>query len=259
MTAPLAWLRKPGGRPFVAAHRGLSAAAPENTLAAFRLALEAGVDMLELDVHLTRDDRVAVIHDRTLQRTTTGNGPVRSYTSAEISALDAGSWFDPRFASARVPLLEEVIALAAGRCWLNVELKSHRFHREPPEPYAHRVVDVVRTHNAIDRVIFSSFDAELVRAIRRVAPGAATGVLYNWHRDILRMPSAIAARCGASAFICSWTELTKRRLDDAKDAGLAVAVYTVNDPEEALRQADRGVDLLISDAPDRILKALSAR
>ncbi len=259
MTVPLALLRRPDSRPFVAAHRGLSAAAPENTLAAFRLAIEAGVDMLELDVHLTREGRVAVIHDRTLQRTTTGNGPVRSYTSAEISSLDAGSWFDPRFALERVPLLEDVIALAAGRCWLNVELKSHFLHREVPGFYARRVVDVVRSHNALDQVMFSSFDAELVHAIRAESPEATTGVLYNWHRDLWRPPSAIAARCGASAFICSWTELTRRRFDDAKAAGLAVAVYTVNDPEEACRQADRGVDLVISDAPDRILKALAAR
>lgn len=259
MIPPLAWLRQGGSRPFVAAHRGLSAAAPENTLAAFRLALEAGVDMLELDVHLTRDHRVAVIHDRTLQRTTTGNGPVRAYTSAEIAALDAGSWFDPRFSAEGVPLLEDVIALAAGRCWLNVELKSHRFHREHPDAYARRVVDVVRTHAALDRVCFSSFDGELVKCIRTVEPRATTGVLYNWHRDFWRSPSAIAARCDASVFICSWTELTRQRLADAKAAGLGVAVYTVNDSEEALRQADRGVDLLISDAPDRILKALAAR
>lgn len=259
MTVPLALLRKRDQRPFVAAHRGLSTAAPENTLAAFRLALEAGVDLLELDVHLTRDERVAVIHDRTLQRTTTGNGPVRSYTSAEISSLDAGSWFDPRFALERVPLLEEVIELAAGRCWLNVELKSHLLRRERPHLYARRVVEVVRSHNALDQVIFSSFDAELVRAIRDESPEATTGVLYNWHRDIWHLPSAIAARCGASAFICSWSELTERRFEDARAAGLAVAVYTLNDSEEALRQADRGVDLLISDTPDRILKALAAR
>lgn len=259
MTGPLRLLRRPGERPLVVGHRGLSASAPENTIAAFRLALDAGADLLELDVHLTRDERVVVIHDRTLQRTTTGNGPVRSYALSEIATLDAGSWFDHRFASERVPLLDDVIALAAGRCWLNVELKSHRFAREVPESYARRVVDVVRSHGALEQVFFSSFDGELVRSIRTVEPAATTGVLYNWHRDLWRSPSTIAARCQASAFICSWTELTRRRLEDARSSGLAVAVYTVNDVDEALRLADRGVDMLISDAPDRILKAFASR
>lgn len=259
MNAPTSWRRKPGDRPFVVAHRGLSAAAPENTLAAFRLALEAGADVLELDVHLTRDERIAVIHDRTLQRTTTGNGPVGAYTSTEIAAFDAGSWFDPTFASERVPMLDDVLVLTAGRCWLNIELKSHWFDRVPPETYVRRVVDVVRSHGALERVCFSSFDGDLVKRIRALEPGAVTGVLYNWHRDFWRVPSAIAERCNASIFICSWTELTRRRLADAKAAGLGVAVYTVNDPDEAIRQAERGVDVLISDAPDRILQALAAR
>jgi glycerophosphoryl diester phosphodiesterase len=241
------------------AHRGLSATAPENTRAAFLRALDEGADAIELDVHLTRDDRVAVIHDRTLQRTTTGNGPVRSYSSAEIAMLDAGSWFGPEFSSERIPLLEDVLALSAGRCWINVELKSHFFAREVPEHYARRVVEVVKTSGMLDRVLFSSFDRSLVESLRAVEPAATTGVLYNWHWDLWRTPSAIAARSGASAFICSRTELTDRRLHDARAAGLSVAVYTVNDPEDALRQADRGVDVLISDAPHVILRALATR
>ena len=259
MNDPLRILRPAGTRPFVVAHRGLSAAAPENTLAAFRLALDAGVDALELDVHLTRDDRVAVIHDRTLQRTTTGNGAVRSYTSNEITAFDAGSWFDPRFSSERVPLLEDVFALAGARCWYNIELKSHRLFREAPLHFAKTVIDVVRSNGMLGRVLFSSFDPDLIRAIRTVELAAVAGVLYNWHRELFRSPSSIAGRCAASAFICSWTELTPRRLADAKTAGLAVAVYTVNDPDEARRLSAQGVDVLISDAPDVLLKALAAR
>lgn len=259
MTGQLRLTRKPGQRPSVVAHRGLSATAPENTLAAFLSAIDAGVDAIELDVHVTRDDRVVVIHDRTLQRTTTGNGPVRSYTSAEIAAFDAGSWFDPQFASERVPHLAEVLALAKGRCWVNVELKSHFLAREVPSAFARKVIDVVNAFEMLDHVLFSSFDSRLLESLKVAEPRATTGVLYNWHWDLWRTPSAIAARSSAAAFICSRTELTDRRLRDAKAAGLAVAVYSVNDPEDAHRQADRGVDLLISDAPHVILKALSAR
>jgi glycerophosphoryl diester phosphodiesterase len=228
-------------------------------MAAFRRAIEAGADALELDVHLTRDDRVAVVHDRTLQRTTTGNGPVRSYAAAELSAFDAGSWFHPQFSEERVPLLEDVLTLASGRCWVNVELKTHIVDHGPREIFARRVIEVVRSCGMLDRTYFSSFDARLVRTLRSVESSATTGVLYNWHWDLWRRPSVIAARCGASAFICSRTELTDRRLHDAKAAGLSVSVYTVNDPAEAVRLADRGVDLLISDAPDVILAALGSR
>lgn len=241
------------------AHRGLSSQAPENTLAAFRRAVDAGTDMLELDVHLTADDRVAVIHDRTLQRTTTGNGAVRSYTSREISELDAGSWFDPEFSAERVPMLETVLALAFGRCWLNVELKSHAFHRERPGVLERRVLDAVRNGGMLDRTIFTSFDHRLVRGIRDVEPSAVTGILYNWHTNLFRSPSVIASRCGASVFICSSSQLSPAFLRDARVAGLAVSVYTVNDPQEALRLADRGVDGIISDAADVVRAALVAR
>ncbi|MEK6649391.1 MAG: glycerophosphodiester phosphodiesterase family protein, partial [Bacteroidota bacterium] len=181
MTAPLRIHRDSGAPPFVTAHRGLSSQAPENTLAAFRRAVEAGADMLELDVHLTADDRVAVIHDRTLQRTTTGNGGVRSYTSGEISEFDAGSWFDPEFTTERVPMLEDVLAVARDRCLLNVELKSHAFHQERPGIFERRVLDAVRNGGMLDRTIFTSFDHRLVRGIREVEPSAVTGILYHWH------------------------------------------------------------------------------
>ena len=113
-------------RPLLIGHRGYPARYPENTLAAFTGAMDAGCDMIELDVTLTRDRRVVVIHDDTLDRTTNGSGSVRDRTVEEIRRLDAGSWFDPRFAAERVPLLDEVIALTAGRCMLNIEIKDER-------------------------------------------------------------------------------------------------------------------------------------
>lgn len=259
MNGPIRIARQPGDRPLVAAHRGLSAAAPENTLAAFRLALEAGADVLELDVHLTRDDRVAVIHDRTLQRTTTGNGRVRNYTSTEIAVFDAGSWFDHRFASERVPMLDEVLRLARDRCWVNVELKSHLVSRESPAQVVHHVLEVVRDLRMLDRVLFSSFDPGVLRILKQFEPTATTGSLYTWHRDLFRSPSQIAAIGEASVFICSRSELTDRRLRDAREAGLAVAVYTVNDPAEAVHLAKRRVDMIISDTPDQVLRALTTR
>lgn len=251
--------REPGSPTLLIAHRGLSSRAPENTLAAFARAIDAGADMLELDVHLTLDERVAVIHDRTLQRTTTGNGAVRSYSSHEISQFDAGSWFDPRFASERVPMLEDVLALARGRCQVNVELKHHFFHREPPGLFERLVLDVVRRSEMLDQTLLSSFDRQIVRTVRTLEPAATTGILYHWQRDLFGRPSEIAATCGASAFICSVSQLSAATLQDARAAGLAVAVYTVNDPSEALRLSALGIDAIISDAVDVVRSSIPAR
>src|SRR5512141_45573 len=119
-------------RPLLIGHRGYPARFPENTLAAFAGAMDAGCDMIELDVTLTADRRVVVIHDDTLDRTTSGTGPVRERTLAQIRALDAGSWFAPRFAVERVPLLSEVVAATAGRCMLNIEIKESAYDADFP-------------------------------------------------------------------------------------------------------------------------------
>src|SRR5260370_12880151 len=112
MLAGMQLLRAETGRVTVSAHRGASGYAPENTLAAFRLAQQLGADMVEFDVHLTADDRLVVIHDDTLERTTTGRGYVRDHSWDEIARLDAGVWYGPKFAGERVPLLDEALAWA---------------------------------------------------------------------------------------------------------------------------------------------------
>ena len=108
----------------VVAHRGFSGAAPENTLAAFRMAIEAGSDMIELDVHLSKDGKVVVIHDETQERTTNGQGRVADRPLKEIKGLDAGSWFSPPFAGERIPTLQEVLSLAQGKVPVNIEIKN---------------------------------------------------------------------------------------------------------------------------------------
>jgi glycerophosphoryl diester phosphodiesterase len=251
--------REPGTPPFLIAHRGLSSRAPENTLAAFERAIVAGADMLELDVHLTADERIAVIHDRTLQRTTTGNGAVRSYTSRETSRFDAGSWFDPRFASERVPMLEDVLDLVRGRGQVNVELKSHFFHREEPGLLERLVVDVIRRSQMLDYTILTSFDQRIVRTLRSIEPTVTTGILYHGQRDLFRRPSEIARYCGASVFICSGSQLSEAMLRDIRASGLTIAVYTVNEPSEALRLSALGIDAIISDAADLIRNTIPAR
>ena len=161
-------------RPLLIGHRGYPAKFPENTLAAFEGAIQAGCDMIELDVTLTRDRKVVVVHDDTLDRTTTGKGPVKDHSFEEIKKLDAGSWFDARFAAQRVPQLSEVVKLTAGRCMLNIEIKESAFEADyPADAIEHQVVNLVKTGGAMDRVIVSSFDPRILQRIAaRDAPPA---------------------------------------------------------------------------------------
>ncbi len=164
-------------RPLLIGHRGYPALCPENTLASFEGAMQAGCDMIELDVTLTKDRKVVVIHDDTLDRTTTGKGPVRGHALAEIKALDAGSWFDARFAAERVPELWEVMELTAGRCMLNIEIKDSAFEEDfPADAIEHQVVKLVRKSGAMDRVIISSFDKRILQRI--AAMDAPPAVAY---------------------------------------------------------------------------------
>ena len=242
-------------RPYVVAHRGISGKVPENTLAAFSHACETpGIDMIELDVRLSRDDQVIVLHDRTLQRTSTGNGAARHYSAGEIKEFDAGSWFDPTFSKERIPTLEEVLVLVNKRRWVNIELKSDFFFREKHELLERRVLDTVKNFGYRDHVLFSSFNHQMVGTIKRLDHEARTGVLYNIYRDYGRMPSKLARRVGAEVFVCAKHELSQRMLHDAKQSGVAVYVYTLNSTAVVGKMIEMGVDGILSDIADDIVK-----
>lgn len=153
-------------QPYVAAHRGASRLAPENTIPAFTAALEAGAAALELDVHLTRDDHVVVIHDGLLERTTDGHGPVSRLTRSDVDRLDAGSWWSPEFSDTAVPHLDQIIALTEpGGTRLHIELKGDRAWY-----LAARVVELVRELGAAQRCIIMSFDLDAALSAARYGP-----------------------------------------------------------------------------------------
>ena len=247
------------GSPYVIAHRGLSAQAPENTLAAFeRAASTPGVDMVELDVRLTKDEEVVVHHDRGLQRTTTGNGPMRNYSLAEVRSYDAGSWFHPSFSGERVPTLHEVLERIGPRLFVNVEIKSDWLHRERTGLLETRVMETIRSADMKERVLISSFDHALVRRLKERYPEATTGVLWNVHREFFRRPSTLAARAGASVFVCARRELRRSVVEDAHAHGIAVYVYTLNSPSEIRRVRSLGVDGIMSNGADRVVPVVRA-
>lgn len=155
----------------VIAHRGASSYAPENTLEAFDLALRMGARHIELDVHLSADGHIVVIHDDTVDRTTNGAGLVASQTLAALRELDAGSWFKPEFAGQRVPTLVEVLERYAGRAHLHVEIKG----RTPS--LSERTVDAIRSRGMGSIVTMTSFQKARLEEIRACAPELSTGWL----------------------------------------------------------------------------------
>ena len=232
-------------RPLVIAHRGASGTAPENTLAAFRRAVACGADMIELDVQLTRDGEVVVVHDLILDRTSNGTGLVGERTLAEIRGLDAGAWFGAGFRGERIPTLADV--LGAVGIPINVELKP-----AGDQGLEARALAAVDAADARSRVIFSSFDPGALERLRALAPDAEIGVLC----DQTPGPAALqlAERVGARALHVRKEAATGTTVAAAATAGLQIRVWTVNEPGEFNRLAAAGVHAIFTDYPERFLQ-----
>lgn len=262
------FLRLDAPRPWVIAHRGFSRRAPENTLVAVRQAIELGADMVEIDVSMSSDGELVVIHDETLDRTTDGTGPVLATPWSVIAGLDAGSWFvspvGNRFAGERVPTLDQVLATTARRCLLNIEIKTEAVgdasvDEVPVDGIAARLAAAVRERDVVDEVVVSSFDPRALAHLRALAPEIRTASLYarSIHRDMT--PREIAGQVGSEGLNVSRSEATAALIEQAHDAGLPVAVYTVNQLADMVAMLDRGADALFTDRPDRMLDLLAER
>lgn len=228
-------------RPRFIAHRGASTVAPENTLASFRAALELGAIAIETDVHLTRDRRVVSLHDATLDRTTTGTGPVAEHTLAELADLDAGSWFDASFSHERVPELGAVLDLLRGRALLMIELKAGPGIEEA-------IRDLLDARSQRDQVAFFSFYPDKIARCRALMPDVPT-VWLAWRDDGVydERTEAYARAVHADAIGFDHRHLHAEHVQRAHAAGLPVFTWTVNAPEDVARTAALGVDVIISD------------
>jgi glycerophosphoryl diester phosphodiesterase len=228
----------------VIAHRGASGTHPENTLAAFRRAEEVGAHMIELDVQLSRDGEVVVMHDDTLDRTTNGRGAVLAHSMAELRRLDAGAWFAPAFAGERVPTLAEVLDAVA--LPVNVELKAGG-----GAGLEARTLAVVEEARALERVVFSSFDPDALLRLRDLTADAELGVL--WTRRALSTALALAQRVAARGLHLRKTAVSPEGLAAARESGLSVRVWTVNEPREFAHLKVAGAHGVFTDYPERFL------
>lgn len=234
----------------VIAHRGASADAPENTLAAFELALGQGADRVEVDVQRTADGALILLHDADLRRTTDvpaarAADPVGAFTLDELRALDAGAWFDARFAGERIPTLDELLALVRGRAGVHLELK---------DPHRHPGIErqVVAALGRGDDVVVQSFDHASVRRVHALAADLPLGLLVTHAPDAaeLRAAAGFAAQVNPDVAVLDADLVTT-----AHSFGLEVATWTV-DGRDALRRAvASGVDAIITDTPG-VLRAL---
>lgn len=227
------------------AHRGASAVCPENTMAAFKTALELGATGIETDVQMTKDGRLVLIHDEDIRRTTTGEGQVQHLTLEEIRREDAGSWFGETFAGQTVPLLEELLELLSGRdTVLNIELKNGIVLYPGMEE---KVVAAVREAGMAGRVIFSSFNHYSMAYCKSIAPEIRTGLLYM---EGLYRPWDYAASASADALHAHHYAVLPEFVADAAAHGIDYHPFTVNDPERMKQLIEAGVSGIITDHPD---------
>jgi glycerophosphoryl diester phosphodiesterase len=237
-------LMAPRGRPFIVGHRGAMGHAPENTLASFARALELGVDAIELDVHLSQDGEVVVIHDEQLERTTNGRGLVRDHSLASLKTLDAGSSFSPDFQGESIPTLAEVFELVADRVPLVIEIKNL------PMPHADieaRVLDVAAHADALERIQVISFDHPTVKRVRELNDDIATALLYVGR---LLDPVSVARRAGASALSPHWTSIQAMDVRLAHQAGISVHPWVTSDAAIIRGLVSLDVDSIATNDPD---------
>jgi glycerophosphoryl diester phosphodiesterase len=235
------------GRVWVVGHRGAMGHSPENTMASFERGLELGADWIELDVHLSRDGALIVIHDETLDRTTNGHGLVREHTLDELKTLDAGD-------GQRIPTLGEVLDWARERSTIvDIEIKNATLYYDGIE---RAVVEVVSGANMIDQVIVISFDHTAVQRVKALDSRLATGVLYACRPTDGGVGLARAA--GADALLPHWAYVTPDDVNTAHEQGLAMAPWVSSDPDVLKRLIAYGVDAIGTNHPDVLRDVIAA-
>jgi len=241
-----------GGGLRIGGHRGSSASAPENTLASFRRARDAGVDYLELDVRVTRDGVPVVFHDDSVDRTTDGTGAIEELSAAEVAGLDAGAWFGSAFAGERVPTLEAVLGFVEGepRLGATVEAKG--------EATGQVIARAIAASPARDRISVCSFDAAELRAARASAPEVPRILILD--RDVPGADAvALAHAAGATGVNVPLEWLDEDAVRRLHDVALFVAAGTVDDSAGIARCVGIGVDACDSNRPEVAVPARDGR
>ena len=250
------WRIAPGALecPLVIAHRGGAGAAPENTLAAFRHALETGCDGVELDVRLTRDKEAVVIHDRRLERTTDGSGFVGAHTMDQLRELDAGAWFSSECAGEKPPSLDEVFRELPDDFLIYVEIKAWG---PSVRPLTRRVVELVRSHRRLETTMVASFNPAVLLCLRMMDSCIVRGCIYS-----ARQPLPLRRRWMSPLTDPHWYAPAQGSIDEPtvrshQADGRAVAVWDLDTEEDMEAPAKWGVDAVVTDYPGLYMERMS--
>lgn len=246
-------------KPIIVAHRGASGYAPENTVSAVKKAIDLKAPYIEIDVHLSKDGEVIVIHDKTLERTTTGKGEVVGHTLAELKQLDAGSWYGEEFKGEPVPTLGDVLEAIDGQAVLLIEVKNGNQHYEDIEQ---KVWDIIQQYDALAWCEVQSFHSEVVKnfialetplkvhkLIAKRLPaigmyiddGLKFGSGTNWENKVVGINP-------------NFKDASKKFVSKLHDDGYTCFVWTVNEKEDMQKMIENGVDGIITNYPDLLDK-----
>lgn len=232
------------------AHRGWSGRAPENTMAAIKLALaEPGIQAIEVDVQLSKDGIPVLIHDFTLDRTTNGSGLVKDHTFDQLREWSAGSWFAEEFSNEQIPALEELFQAASQHtCRLNVELKTAG-NLYPL--LAEKVVELVEAYELASQVCLTSFDHEIIKRVKELQPSIKTGLIITGKPVLLREQ---LAKTGATILSMAYPYLTKDFVQMMLEEGFEIFAWTIDDENEIERISEWHPNIYIcTNHPDRML------
>lgn len=239
--------------PIVIAHRGASARAPENTMAAFRAAHEAGARWIETDVQPTADTALVLLHDDDVDRTTDGHGAIRSLTAETVRQLDAGSWFGPEFTGARMPLLTDLLAEITNDRRLLLEIKGDHTTAQLAV-----MLDQIGASGAGARVYLQSFEVPVLHRLKALRPNDPLGLLVETVGDD---PVTECRALGATAYNPDYTELLQRPelVETLHRAGIATMPWTPDEPDDWAALTDLHVDGIITNRPEEFLAWQRAR
>ena len=232
-------------------HRGYSSKYPENTMLSFKKAVEAGVDGIELDVQLTKDNQVVIIHDELVDRTTNGKGKVKDMTLSELQSLDASSVFAGKYGVNRIPTLEEYFEYVKDLPIItNIEMKTGKYEYKPMEKM---VYDMICRYKLQKKVLISSFNHYTILRMKEFAPELEYGFLTeDWIIDV----GNYLKKYGVQSFNPDFHNLIPEVLKQVQDYGIAINCYTVNDEEDVIALAKAGVDGIIGNYPERTAQIL---
>lgn len=243
--------------PLIIGHRGASAYYPENTLTSVEAAIRAGCDMVEVDTRITADNRFVIIHDADLTRISTRKSRISDISWDNLKHVDVGSWFHPKYASERVPTLQQLLDLCRGKIPVNIELKFINSKQSSLQKRIAAVAEIVEQHSMVDHTLISSFDSRFSPIVKQINPAITTAILYHsyyWRRT---PPSHLIRLKHADFFHCSVTQHNEKWQMDLQKEQIPVNVYTVNQLATFDKMRSLGVSGVFSDRPDVLINHLS--